>query len=159
MSINTKEYRGGEVDKISMDIENNTDELNSGYKLYYVPLNKGLFYCSIFKDESGKIRVYYVKENENMTELANELINKNILNYDELYSLAFFGYFEPSIYLDENNSEEQILGEINNLQLIKDGNFIEKILPGDKIQTIESIVIDKNKLTQIKNIFTKFLKK
>ena len=159
MSINTKEYRGGELDKISMDIENNTDELNSGYKLYYVPLNKGLFYCSIFKDESGKIRVYYVKENENMTELANELINKNILNYDELYSLAFFGYFEPSIYLDENNSEEQILGEINNLQLIKDGNFIEKILPGDKIQTIESIVIDKNKLTQIKNIFTKFLKK
>lgn len=159
MSINTKEYRGGVVDKISMDIENNTDDLNSGYKLYYVPLNKGLYYYSIFKDKSGKIKVYCEKEDTKMSELANYLINENILNYDELYSLAFFGYFEPSIYLDKNNSEEQILGEINNLQLIKDGNYIEKILPGDKIQKIESIVIDKNKLTQIKNVFTNFFKK
>lgn len=125
-------------------------------RMYYVPLNHGLDHCSIYKIDSGEITIYYKRVDENMTALANYLINQNILNYDELYSLVNFGYFEPCIYLDENNSEQQILGEINTLQLLKDGHYIEKILPGDVVQTIESIVIDKNKLNEIKNAFKRF---
>jgi hypothetical protein len=126
---------------------------------YNTPLNKGFdVYYNIIKDKLGKVIMYYDKnEDKKMTEVSNELINKQLLNFNELYTLTKYNYIQPDLFLNNNiDNKSQLLSELNYLHL---DNTNDKIVNDqEKINNDTKIVIDKEKLDQIINIYTNVYK-